>query len=81
MRSDDLQDLTLRVEDGVAVTTLNRPERRNAFTGAMGASLGRVYQRCDEDDTVRAVVVTGAGDAFCAGADLSPAGETFAAPT
>jgi enoyl-CoA hydratase/carnithine racemase len=81
MRSDDLQDLELRVEDGVAVATLNRPERRNAFTGAMGASLGRVYQRCDEDDTVRVVVVTGAGDAFCAGADLSPAGETFAAPT
>ena len=81
MRSDDLQDLELRIEDGVAVATLNRPERRNAFTSAMGASLGRVYQRADEDDTVRVVVVTGAGDAFCAGADLSPAGETFAAPT
>ncbi len=80
MRSDDLQDLELRVEDGVAVATLNRPERRNAFTGAMGASLGRVYRRCDEDDTVRVIVVTGAGDAFCAGADLSPAGDTFAAP-
>jgi len=81
MRSDDLQDLELRVEDGVAVATLNRPERRNAFTGAMGASLGRVYERCDQDDTVRVIVVTGAGDAFCAGADLSPAGDTFAAPT
>jgi enoyl-CoA hydratase/carnithine racemase len=81
MRSDDLADLELRVEDGVAVATLNRPDRRNAFTAAMGESLSRVYRRCDEDDTVRAVVVTGAGDAFCAGADLSPRGETFAAPT
>jgi enoyl-CoA hydratase/carnithine racemase len=78
---DDLQDLTVAVERGVAVVTLSRPERRNAFTGAMGESLGRVYRRCDEDNDVRAVVVTGAGDSFCAGADLSPAGDTFAAPT
>ncbi len=81
MRSDDLHDLVLRIEDGVAVATLNRPERRNAFTGAMGESLSRVYERADGDDSVRVVVVTGAGDAFCAGADLSPAGETFAAPS
>ena len=80
MGSEDLQDLTLTVEGGVAVVTLNRPERRNAFTGPMGESLGRVYERCDADDSVRVVVVTGAGDAFCAGADLSPAGDTFAAP-
>lgn len=77
----DLSDLTLELRDGVALVTLTRPERRNAFTGAMGASLGRAYRRCDEDDTVRAVVVTGAGDAFCAGADLTPGGETFAAPS
>ena len=77
---DDLSDMTFAVDDHVAVITLSRPERRNAFTGAMGASLGEVYRRCDTDDRVRAVVVTGAGDAFCAGADLTPAGETFAAP-
>jgi enoyl-CoA hydratase/carnithine racemase len=77
---DDFSDLTFAVDDNVAVITLCRPERRNAFTGAMGESLGAAYQRCDEDDSVRAVVVTGAGDAFCAGADLAPAGETFAAP-
>jgi len=76
----DFSDLTLEVADRVAVVTLNRPERRNAFTGAMGASLGRAYRRCDEDDEIRAVVVTGAGDAFCAGADLTPAADTFAAP-
>ncbi len=77
---DDFQDLTFEVTDRVAVVTLSRPERRNTFTGAMGASLGRAYRRCDEDDEVRAVVVTGAGNAFCAGADLTPAADTFAAP-
>jgi enoyl-CoA hydratase/carnithine racemase len=77
---DDFSDVTFEVAGGVAVVTLSRPERRNAFTGAMGASLGRAYRRCDEDDRIRAVVVTGAGDAFCAGADLTPAGETFAGP-
>ncbi len=76
----DLHDLTLAVEDRVAVVTLDRPEQRNAFTGAMGQSLGEAYRRCDEDDAVRAVVVTGAGTAFCAGADLAPKGETFSAP-
>jgi len=75
---DELADLTLTAADGVAVITLNRPERRNAFTGAMGASLGRAYRRCDADDAIRVVVVTGAGDAFCAGADLSA--DTFASP-
>ena len=76
----DLADLTLTVEDRVAVITLDRPEQRNAFSGAMGESLGRAYRRCDEDDAVRAVVLTGAGSAFCAGADLAPKGETFRAP-
>lgn len=76
-----LTDLTLEVDDGVAIVTLARPERRNAFTGAMGESLGQAYEWCDANDDVRAVVVTGAGDAFCAGADLTPAGETFAAPS
>jgi enoyl-CoA hydratase/carnithine racemase len=75
-----LADLTLELDVGVAVITLTRPERRNAFTGAMGESLGRAYEWCDTNDEIRAVVVTGAGDAFCAGADLAPAGETFAAP-
>jgi enoyl-CoA hydratase/carnithine racemase len=76
----DLVDVTFELRDGVAVVTLDRPERRNAFTAAMGDSLGRAYAHCDQTDAVRAVVVTGAGDAFCAGADLTPAGDTFAAP-
>jgi len=77
----DLTDLTLELRDGIAVVTLDRPDRKNAFTGAMGDSLGRAYAHCDADDAVRVVVVTGAGDAFCAGADLTPAGDTFAAPS
>jgi enoyl-CoA hydratase/carnithine racemase len=61
----------------VAVLTLNRPEHLNAYTADMGTLLGRAYQQCDDDDDVRAIVVTGAGRAFCAGARLAPKGETF----
>ncbi len=75
------EPVTLDTADGVAVITLNRPEQLNTFTGQMGAHLGRAYAACDTDDRVRAVVVTGAGRAFCAGADLEPAGDTFAAPS
>jgi enoyl-CoA hydratase/carnithine racemase len=62
------------------VVMLDRPDRLNAFTGRMAAELGRAYAACDGDDSVRAVVVTGAGRAFCAGADLGGGGDTFAAP-
>ena len=79
-RSGEYRDLAFEVRDRVAVITLDRPEQRNAFTGAMGDSLGRAYAQCDADDDVRAVVVTGSGDAFCAGADLGPRGDTFASP-
>ena len=73
----------LRVErDGpVAVLTLDRPDALNTFTGAMGAELEAAYRKCDEDDAVRAVVLTGAGRAFCAGADFSAGAEVFDAPT
>jgi enoyl-CoA hydratase/carnithine racemase len=63
--------------DGVALLTLDRPERLNAFSGAMGRALAAAYRRCDEDDDVRAVVLTGAGRAFCSGADTSDAARTF----
>ncbi|MEE8165234.1 MAG: enoyl-CoA hydratase-related protein, partial [Myxococcota bacterium] len=63
--------------DGVALITLNRPERLNAIGADMIQLLGEFYRRCDEDDDVRAVVVTGAGRAFCAGADISNAAKTF----
>ena len=69
------------VDSGVALITLDRPEKRNALTGAMIDALGAAYADCDADDAVRAVVLTGAGTAFCAGADLSPGSSPFGAVT
>jgi enoyl-CoA hydratase/carnithine racemase len=74
------EPVTVEIADGVAVVTLNRPEKLNTFTGLMGAELGEAYASCDADDAVRAVVVTGAGRAFCAGADMESGGDTFAEP-
>ncbi len=65
------------VEDGVATITLNRPEKLNAYHFALGAELATAYARCDADDAVRAVILTGAGKAFCAGADMGGGGKTF----
>jgi enoyl-CoA hydratase/carnithine racemase len=74
----EYQDIRFGLEDGVAVVTLHRPEHLNAFSGRMGQELSHAYRRCDADDAVRAVVVTGAGRAFCAGADMSAGADTFA---
>lgn len=76
----DYEQITVGVSDGVATVTLNRPERMNAFTQQMGHELLDAFDRTDADDDVRAVIVTGAGRAFCAGADLEGAGETFDSP-
>ena len=73
----DYTDITFELDDGVATITLDRPEQLNSFTGAMGESLARAYRFCDESDDVKAVVVTGAGRAFCAGADMSGGASTF----
>jgi enoyl-CoA hydratase/carnithine racemase len=73
-------DLRFEFDGGVATITLDRPEAGNAFSGAMGQALGEAYRRCDEDDAVRAVVLTGAGSTFCVGADLAAGGDTFASP-
>jgi enoyl-CoA hydratase/carnithine racemase len=73
-------DLTVTISDGVAVLTLNRPDHLNAYTGEMGALLGQAYRSCDEDDDVRAIVLTGAGQAFCAGADFSGGANPFDSP-
>jgi enoyl-CoA hydratase/carnithine racemase len=67
------------VEDGVATITLNRPAVRNAFGDGMGQELSDAYRRCDQDDQVRVVVVTGTPPAFCSGADLSAGSGTFTA--
>src|SRR5213595_1175777 len=65
------------VVDGVLTITLHRPEKLNAFTPTMMRELSDAFDRADADDAVRAVIVTGAGRAFCAGADLSGGGGTF----
>jgi enoyl-CoA hydratase/carnithine racemase len=65
------------VDDGIGKVTLNRPEQLNAFTPIMREELVRIFEAADQDDAVRVVVVTGAGRAFCAGADLSTGGATF----
>jgi len=62
---------------GVAVITLDGEARLNAFSAATGRGLGAAYRRCDLDDDIKAVVLTGAGRAFSAGADLSSGGNTF----
>jgi enoyl-CoA hydratase/carnithine racemase len=65
------------VADGVCTVTLHRPERLNAVTATMVSELREACDRADADDDVRAVIVTGAGRAFCAGADLAAGGATF----
>ncbi|MEO5722993.1 MAG: crotonase/enoyl-CoA hydratase family protein [Ilumatobacteraceae bacterium] len=65
------------VADQIATITLNRPEQLNAFTGTMMNEMIDAFDLIDADDDVRAVIVTGAGRGFCAGADLSGGGATF----
>jgi 2-(1,2-epoxy-1,2-dihydrophenyl)acetyl-CoA isomerase len=66
--------IDLVVEDGVAVVTINRPERKNAVTLAMREEIVRVFERAQDDATIRAVVLTGAGPDFSAGADITEMG-------
>ncbi|MGH3523377.1 MAG: enoyl-CoA hydratase-related protein, partial [Mycobacterium sp.] len=66
------------VADRVALITVNDPGRRNAVTAEMSSQLRAAVQRAEADPDVHAVVVTGAGKAFCAGADLSALGEAAA---
>jgi enoyl-CoA hydratase/carnithine racemase len=70
-------DVVVSRADGVAVITLNRPDRLNVFSGGMGRLLSEAYTSCDADDDIRAIVVTGAGRAFCAGADMTPEADSF----
>ena len=70
--------------DGIATITLNRPEKMNAYTRIMGQEIMAAMDDIDADDSVRAVIFTGAGErAFCAGADLTPegGGHVFSDPT
>jgi len=73
----EFSTLLLDVKDGVATVTLNRPEAMNAWNHRMANDLTDAMRACNESDEVRAVVLTGAGRAFCAGADLSARERTF----
>ncbi len=73
----DYQEILYAVEDHVLTVTLNRPAKLNAFTGRMMFELLDAIDRADADDDVRAIIFTGAGRAFCAGADLSAGSGTF----
>jgi enoyl-CoA hydratase/carnithine racemase len=71
------ETIDLAVADGVATLTLNRPDRMNAFTDQMAREMRAAFDQTDANDDVRVVIVTGAGRAFCAGADLGSGGATF----
>lgn len=72
--------INIDVDGGVATITLNRPRQRNAVGDGMADELADAYRWCDRADAVRAVVLTGAPPAFCAGADLSAGDRTFTEP-
>jgi len=79
--SSPYQTIRLERDDpGVGLLTLNRPEAMNAWNDRMAHEIDQALRECEADDAVRAVVITGAGRAFCAGADLSAGGETFRPP-
>jgi Enoyl-CoA hydratase (EC 4.2.1.17) len=73
----EFETIRLSVSEGIATIELHRPDRLNAFTGRMMQELIAAFDATDGDDAVRAVIVTGAGRAFCAGADLSEGASTF----
>jgi enoyl-CoA hydratase/carnithine racemase len=71
------EHIRYETEGPILTITLNRPEKLNAYTAIMGNELADAFRRADEDDAVRAVIVTGAGRGFCAGADVSGGAATF----
>ena len=72
------EEIIYEVSEQIATITLNRPDKLNSFTNRMLKEIIAAFDESDADDDVRAVIVTGSGRAFCAGADLSGGGETFA---
>ncbi len=77
MTDPGYETITVEVTDGIMTLTLNRPERMNAFTITMLREMISAFDRADADDDIRVVIVTGAGRAFCAGADLASGANSF----
>jgi enoyl-CoA hydratase/carnithine racemase len=73
----DYEQILCDVKDHILTITFNRPERLNAFNSIMRGELIDAFDRANADDTIRAIIVTGKGRAFCAGADLKNGAETF----
>ncbi|HEX5268262.1 MAG TPA: enoyl-CoA hydratase-related protein [Acidimicrobiales bacterium] len=73
----DYQTILTEDKDGVATVTFNRPDRMNAYTARLGLEVRHAIVTFDRREDVRAIVVTGAGRAFCAGADLAAGADTF----
>lgn len=71
------ETIEFEIDDRIAIVRLNRPDRLNAWNDQLASELAEAMDRCDRDDGIRAVVVTGNGRAFCAGADMSAGGDTF----
>ena len=71
------EHISCETDGALLIVTLNRPDKLNAYTGQMGAELTEAFNRADNDDGIRAVIVTGAGRAFCAGADVSGGAASF----
>ena len=71
------ETITYEVAEQILTITLNRPDKLNAFNATMQKELIDAFDQADSDDNVRAIIVTGAGRGFCAGADLSSGGDTF----
>lgn len=75
--SNPYEHILCELEAGILRLTLNRPDKLNAYTAIMGAEIADAFERADRDDSVRVVLVTGAGRAFCAGADISAGADAF----
>ncbi len=71
------EQITCERDGALLIVTLNRPDKLNAYTGQMGAEITDAFEQADRDDDIRAVIVTGAGRAFCAGADVSGGAKSF----
>jgi enoyl-CoA hydratase/carnithine racemase len=69
--------ITCEVDRSILVITLNRPDKLNAYTATMGSEIEDAFRKADADDDIRAIIVTGAGRAFCAGADVSGGAASF----